>query len=224
MSLKDWWNFNICIARGFAAHMFYFAFPKTIAVSSGNKALILLGKPPTPFSLCDSDVVASGSLNSHHSPCLESVIWFKPGQSVYSIPLASVIDSWISQWDSTAVCWQCWRCKLQINLIDFRFIYVLRLNGIIKTLSFSIFGPVSFDVASFSGSFIVSGMSATSRTLLWHTIHMSNFAESLVGPTCLHIPPLGPITVGNMKFYDRSRLPSQLWEGRADRHHKVYSQ
>lgn len=147
-----------------------------------------------------------------HTTDLQSVMWFKPGQSVCSIPLASMMDSWISKWDSTAVCWQCRKCKLQINLLDFRLSFVLRLNSIIKTLSFSIFGPMSFDVASFSGSFFVSAMLATSRTLLWPTIHMSNFAEPLVCSTCLHIPPLGPSQLGKWSFMTGPGYPHSCGE------------
>ena len=44
-------------------------------------------------------------------------------------------------------------CKLQINLINFWLSYVHRLGCIIKTISFSISGPVFLDVASFLGSF-----------------------------------------------------------------------
>ena len=44
-------------------------------------------------------------------------------------------------------------CKLQINLIGFRLSYIHRLGCIIKTLSFSISGPVFLDIASYLGSF-----------------------------------------------------------------------
>lgn len=44
-------------------------------------------------------------------------------------------------------------CKLRIDPLDFRLNYIHRLGCIIKTLSFSISGPASLDVASFLGSF-----------------------------------------------------------------------